>query len=35
VWDEEQSIVRWMCSFDSTEQDVRDFAKFVRDTVSS
>jgi len=35
VWDEEQSIVRWMCSFDTTEQDVRDFAKFVRDTVDA
>src|SRR5713101_4889239 len=23
VWNEEQSVVRWMCSFDTTEQDVR------------
>jgi threonine aldolase len=29
VWDEEQSVVRWMCSFDTTEQDVKQFAKFV------
>lgn len=35
VWDEERSIVRWMCSFDTTEQDVRDFARFVRDTVNA
>ena len=24
VWDERQSVVRWMCSFDTTEQDVKD-----------
>lgn len=35
VWDEEQSVVRWMCSFDTTEQDVRDFAKFVRETINA
>jgi threonine aldolase len=29
VWNEEESLVRWMCSFDTTEEDVRDFAKFV------
>jgi threonine aldolase len=28
-WIEEESIVRWMCSFDTTEEDVRDFAKVV------
>ncbi len=33
IWDEEQSVVRWMCSFDTTEQDVKDFAKFVAETV--
>jgi threonine aldolase len=33
VWDEEQSIVRWMCSFDTTEQDVKQFTKFVAETV--
>ncbi|MGH9512456.1 MAG: threonine aldolase family protein [Terriglobales bacterium] len=33
VWDEEESIVRWMCSFDTTEQDVREFAQFVKATV--
>jgi len=35
VWDEEQSVVRWMCSFDTTEQDIRDFAKFLRETVTA
>lgn len=29
VWNEEESIVRWMCSFDTTEDDIRQFAKFV------
>ena len=33
VWVEEESVVRWMCSFDTTEQDVRDFAKFVAEVV--
>jgi threonine aldolase len=35
VWDEKQSIVRWMCSFDTTEEDVRRFAKFVEVVVES
>jgi threonine aldolase len=35
VWNERQSVVRWMCSFDTTEQDVKQFAKFVADTVKS
>jgi threonine aldolase len=30
VWSEEESVVRWMCSFDTTEEDVREFTKFVR-----
>ena len=33
VWDADESVVRWMCSFDTTEQDVRQFAKFVAQTV--
>jgi threonine aldolase len=33
VWDEEESIVRWMCSFDTTEEDVREFAKVVAGAV--
>jgi len=34
VWNEEQSVVRWMCSFDTTEEDVREFAKFVAAAVA-
>ena len=33
VWNEEQSVVRWMCSFDTTEQDVKEFVRFVAETV--
>jgi threonine aldolase len=33
VWNEENSVVRWMCSFDTTEEDIRRFAKFVASTV--
>jgi len=33
VWNEEESVVRWMCSFDTTEADVRQFARFVAETV--
>lgn len=29
IWSEEESVVRWMCSFDTTEEDVYEFAKFV------
>jgi threonine aldolase len=35
VWNEEQSVVRWMCSFDTTEKDIREFARFVAETVRS
>jgi len=34
VWNEEQSVVRWMCSFDTTEEDVKQFARFVAQTVA-
>jgi threonine aldolase len=34
VWNEEESVVRWMCSFDTTEGDVRQFARFVAETVA-
>jgi threonine aldolase len=30
VWDEKRGEVRWMCSFDTTEQDVDDFAEAIR-----
>lgn len=33
VWSEEESVVRWMCSFDTTEEDVRQFAGFVGEVV--
>jgi len=34
-WIEEECIVRWMCSFDTTEEDVREFAVAVREAVKS
>jgi len=33
VWIEEESIVRWMCSFDTTEEDIRTFVEFVAEAV--
>src|SRR5580765_2037738 len=33
VWNEEESVVRWMCSFDTTEEDVKEFASFVAQTI--
>ncbi len=35
TWIEEESIVRWMCSFDTTEEDIKDFAKFVAEAVEA
>jgi len=35
VWSEEESVVRWMCSFDTTEDDVHQFAQFVKETVAA
>jgi threonine aldolase len=35
VWNEEESVVRWMCSFDTTEEDVREFGRFVGTVVNS
>jgi len=35
VWNEDESVVRWMCSFDTTEEDVREFARFVGEIVGS
>ncbi|MCK4879566.1 MAG: low specificity L-threonine aldolase [Bacteroidales bacterium] len=29
VWDEERSEVRWMCSFDTTEEDIESFASIL------
>jgi threonine aldolase len=33
VWNEQQSVVRWMCSFDTTERDVKQFVSFVAETL--
>src|SRR5437870_2518846 len=33
VWNEEQSVVRWMCSFDTTTEDIKQFAKFASEGV--
>ncbi len=34
VWNEDESVVRWMCSFDTTEEDVKQFAEFVGEVVN-
>jgi threonine aldolase len=34
-WIEEDCVVRWMCSFDTKEEDVKEFASFVADVVKS
>jgi threonine aldolase len=34
VWNEEESVVRWMCSFDTTEEDIRDFARYVAEVIN-
>jgi len=34
-WIEEECIVRWMCSFDTTEEDVKDFVTVVAKAVRS
>jgi threonine aldolase len=35
VWSEEASVVRWMCSFDTTEDDIRQFSAFVREAAGA
>jgi len=35
VWDEERSLVRWMCSFDTTARDVKQFVSLVREIVAT
>lgn len=30
VWDEAEAVVRWMCSWDTTESDIEEFVKFLR-----
>ncbi len=34
VWDEERSEVRWMCSFDTTEEEIEGFATLIRSLLS-
>jgi threonine aldolase len=33
TWIEEESIVRWMCSFDTTEEDIHQFVTVVAEAV--
>lgn len=33
VWDEETPEVRWMASFDTQEEDIENFVKFVRESI--
>jgi threonine aldolase len=33
VWNDAQSVVRWMCSWDTTADDVKQFAEFVSRSV--
>lgn len=33
-WDEARSVVRWMCSWDTTEGDVKQFVGFLRQTLA-
>jgi len=33
VWNEDKGVVRWMCSFDTTEKDIKDFTKFLREVL--
>jgi threonine aldolase len=35
VWDESAGEVRWMCSWDTTEEDVDGFAAAVRDALAA
>jgi threonine aldolase len=34
VWNEDKGVVRWMCSFDTTEKDIKDFTKFLREVLT-
>jgi len=33
VWSEEESVVRWMCSFDTTKKNIKQFIKFITETI--
>lgn len=32
-WDEDQDVVRWMCSFDTSEQDIHDFVNALKEEI--
>lgn len=32
-WDEEENVVRWMCSFDTTEQDIHNFVNALKEEI--
>ncbi len=34
-WDESQAMVRWMCSWDTTEEDIKQFVEFVAKAVKA
>ena len=34
-WDEDADVVRWMCSFDTTEQDIHDFVAALREEMNN
>ena len=29
-WDEDANVVRWMCAFDTTEDDIREFVNVLK-----
>jgi threonine aldolase len=33
VWDEAESVVRWMCAWDTTQEDVDDFGAAIREAI--
>jgi threonine aldolase len=35
VWDEQRSLVRWMCSFDTTKKDIIQFVEYLSDTLGT
>lgn len=35
MWDEARDEARWMCSFNTTEEDVNDFAKAIKESVQN
>ena len=34
VWDEQTNEVRWMCSFNTTKEDIDEFVKDVKEIIS-